>query len=72
MTQVVLEVKGGKDLQFIVELARRLNIPYYTTQNPDVISEEERQERMNVWQQFKGILKDTTGYEPSPAEWYEQ
>ncbi len=43
MTQVVLEVEGGKDLQFILELAERLHIRYQTIQNQDVVQEEERQ-----------------------------
>lgn len=72
MTQVIFEVEGGKDLQFILEMAKRLNISYYTTTYQDVITEEARQERIAVWQQFKGILKHNAGYEPSPAEWYEQ
>jgi|GEM_PF-2210519 len=72
MTQVVLEVEGGKDLQFILELAERLHIRYQTIQNQDVVQEEERQQRIALWNNFKGILKDYPKYEPSPSEWYEQ
>ncbi|MDX1942888.1 MAG: hypothetical protein SFU99_20155 [Saprospiraceae bacterium] len=72
MAQVVLEVEGGQDLQFILELAERLNIRYHTILNQDVINEEERQNRIDIWADFKGVLKNSAGYEPSPSEWYEQ
>ncbi len=72
MTQVVLEVEGGKDLQFILELAKRLDIRYHTIENQDVVSEEERQERIAIWEKFEGALKDYSDYEPSITEWYEQ
>lgn len=70
--QVILEIEGAKDLEFIVELAERLNLRYRTIEDSDRINKAERQERIAVWQNFEGALKNHSGYEPSPSEWYEQ
>ncbi len=73
MTRITLEVDQLKDLQLIIELAKRLKIRYQAEIDPDTVSEEEAQRRINFASKQKGKLKKfREGYTPSKHDWYQQ
>lgn len=76
MTQLILEIDNEKDTRLFLDLAERLNVKFRTDDvlmsDEDILSEEERQQRINNLQKFRGSLKKFKGYEPSKSEFYEQ
>ena len=74
MTQIVLEIDNEKDTRLFLDLAKRLNVRFKTgiVKTTDTVSDEERQNRINNLQKFRGSLKKFKGYEPSKSEFYEQ
>jgi len=72
MTRITLEVDQLKDLQIIIELAKRLKIRFLMQEDDDILGEEEARNRASLLKKFQGNLAEKKGYQVSEHEWYEQ
>ena len=72
MPRITLEVDQLKDLQLIIELAKRLKIRFLLQDDADLLDETEARKRAQALRKFQGTLADKQGYQVSEQEWYEQ
>jgi hypothetical protein len=70
---LVIETSDLDAIHALSEVAKALKVNFRVESDADVVSQAERQRRVQVLQKFKGGLKKyITGYQPDKHDWYQQ